>query len=51
MEQQSPARGAEWQVAQFVQDHEVEVGHAFRDLSSLSLGLFLFEGIDQFDGG
>ncbi len=50
MEQQGPARGAERQVSQFVQDHEVELGQAFGDLSGLALGLFLFEGVDQFDG-
>ena len=51
MEQQCPARGAERQVAQFVQDHEVELGHCLGNLSGFSLGLFLFEGVDQFDGG
>ena len=30
---------------------EVELGQAFGNLAGLSLGLFLFEGIDQFDGG
>ena len=50
MEQQGPAGGAEGQVAQFVQDHEVELGHCFGDLAGLALGLFLFEGVDQFDG-
>lgn len=47
VEQQSPARGTEWEVAQFIQDHEVELGHAFGDLPCLSL----LEGVDQFDGG
>ena len=50
MEQQGPARGAEWQVSQLVQDHEVELGQAFRDLPGLALGFFLFERVDQFDG-
>ncbi len=50
MEEQRAARDAEWQVAQFVQDHEVELGQAFGDLSGFALGLFLFKCIDQFDG-
>jgi hypothetical protein len=29
---------------------EIELGQAFRGLAGLALGLFLFEGIDQFDG-
>ncbi len=29
---------------------EVELGQAFGDLAGLALGLFLFEGVDQFDG-
>ena len=29
---------------------EVEFGQAFGDLPGLALGLFLFEGVDQFDG-
>ncbi len=51
MEQQGAARGAEGQVSQFVEDHEVELGQTFGDLSGLSFGLFLFKGVDQFDGG
>ena len=51
MEQQGPAGGAEGQIAKFIQDHEVELGQAFGDLPGLSLGLFLFEGVDQLDGG
>ena len=39
VEQQGSARGAEGQVAQLVQDHEVELGHAFRDLPGLAFGL------------
>jgi hypothetical protein len=50
MEQQRPARAAEWQIAELVQDHEVELGHGFGDLLGFALGLFLFEGVDQFDG-
>ena len=49
MEQQRSARGAERQVSQLIEDHEVELGQAFGDLPGL--GLFLFEGVDQLDGG
>ena len=51
MEQKRPARGAEGQIAKFIQDHEVELGQALGDLPCLALGFFLFEGIDQLDGG
>ena len=50
VEQQGSTRGTEREVAQFIKDHEVELGQAFGDLSGLALGLFLFEGVDQFDG-
>ena len=30
---------------------EVQLGQAFRDLPDLALRLFLFEGVDQFNGG
>jgi len=51
MEEQRSAGGAERQVAQFVQDDEVRVGKPSRNLSGPSLKLFLFEGVDEFDGG
>lgn len=51
MEQKRPARGAEGQISKFIQDHEVELGQALGDLPCLALGFFLFEGVDQFDGG
>ena len=50
MEQQRPARGAEGQVSQFIEDDEVELGHCLCDLTRLALGLFLLKGVDQFDG-
>jgi hypothetical protein len=43
---QRAARGVERQIAQLVEDHEVEAYHAFRDLA----GLFPFEGVDERDG-
>ena len=50
MEQQRPARGAERQVAKFVEDDEVGIGKPSGDLAWLALVLFLFEGVDEFDG-
>lgn len=49
VEQQRPARGAERQVSQLIENHEVELGHCRGDLPGLALGLFLFKGVDQFD--
>jgi hypothetical protein len=51
MEEQGAAGRAERQVAEFVEDAEVGAGEAPRDLSGLSLKLFLFEGVDELDGG
>ena len=50
VEEQCPTRRTERQVSQLVEDNEVELGHCFRDLPGLALNLFLFEGVDQFDG-
>jgi hypothetical protein len=49
MEEQGSAGGAERQVAKLVQDDEVGVGKASRNLPGPSLKLFLFEGVDEFD--
>src|SRR5271155_1857649 len=51
MEKQGSARGAEWQVAEFVEDDEVRVGKPPRDLAGFALKLLLFESVDEFDGG
>src|SRR6516225_720360 len=51
MEEQGPAGGAERQVAKLVEDDEIGVGEPRRDLSRFALKLFLFEGVDEFDGG
>jgi hypothetical protein len=51
MEEQGSARGAEWQVAEFVEDDEVGVGKPPRDLAGFALKLLLFESVDKFDGG
>jgi hypothetical protein len=51
MEEQGSAGGAERQVAKFVEDDEIGMGEPRCDLPSLSLALFLFEGVDEFDGG
>jgi hypothetical protein len=50
MEEHRAAGGAERQVAEFIEDHEIEAGEAFGDLTGLALCLFLFEGIDELDG-
>ena len=49
VKEERAARCAERQVAQLVQDDQVQLREAFSDLAGLTLGLFLFEGIDQFD--
>ena len=51
MEEQRTARGAEQQVAQFVEDDEIEAGQAFCDPPGLALGFFLFQSVDHLDGG
>ena len=51
MEQQSAARGTERQVAEFIENNEIDVDEAACDLTSPSLSLFLLESIDQLDGG
>ena len=51
VEQERPARGAEGQVAKFVEDDEVKLGQPVSQLPCLVHGLFLLEGIDQVDGG
>ena len=51
MEQQRPARSAERQVAEFVENDEVGVGEASGDLPGFSLVFFLFKGVDEFNRG
>ena len=50
MEEQRPSGGAERQVAKLVEDDEVGIGEPPSDLPSPSLKLFLFEGVDEFNG-
>jgi len=50
VEEYRAARGGAWQVAQFVQDHEIKLDEAFGKLSGLFLGLLLFKSVDQRDG-
>lgn len=38
------------QVSKLIEDQDVEPGQAFGDLAGLSSGLFLLEGVSQFDG-
>ncbi len=51
MEEQRATRRAERQIAQFVEDDEIGVDQASGDLACLAVVLFLFEGVDEFDGG
>jgi hypothetical protein len=51
VEEQGAAGGAERQIAEFIEDDEIGVDEAAGDLSSFALGLFLFEGVDELDGG
>ena len=51
MEEQRAAGGAERQVAQLVEDDEIGVSEPGCDLARFALKLFLFEGVDEFDGG
>ena len=50
VEQERSAGRAERQAAKLIEDHEVGVDQTVRDLANFSLGLFLFECVDQFDG-
>src|ERR1700677_5217534 len=51
MEEQGSAGGAEWQVAEFVEDDEVGVGKPPRDLAGFALKLLFFEAVDRCGGG
>src|SRR5690606_10396546 len=51
MEQQRPARRAEGQVSELVQDDEIGMGEPVGDLTSLALSLLLLERVDELDGG
>ena len=50
MEEQCSSRGAERQVAEFVKDDEIGIDEPPCELPGFSLALFLFEGVDAFDG-
>jgi hypothetical protein len=50
MEQQRASRGAERQVAKFVENDEIGISEPPSDLPSLPLKLLLFEGVDEFNG-
>src|ERR1700733_6246578 len=51
MEEQGPARGAERQVSELVENDEIGVGEPGGDLSWFALKLLLFKSVDEFDGG
>ena len=51
VEQQGTAGLREWQVAQFVEDHQIGADQPFGQLPLFAGCLLQFQGIDQFDGG
>ena len=51
MEQQGAADLTERQVAELIEDDEIDVRHAVGESSLLAVELFLFELVDQFHGG
>ena len=50
MEQQCPAGGAERQISELVEDHEVAAHQPIRNLARSALDFLLLQGIDQVDG-
>ena len=51
VEEQRSVGAAERQIAKLIEDDEVGVSKARRDLPRLSLNFLLFEGVDEFDRG
>jgi hypothetical protein len=51
VEEQGAARGAERQIAEFVEDDEVGAREALGDLPRNALCLLLLERVDELDGG
>ena len=51
VEKQGSTRGAERQVPEFIQDHEVMADQALGDLARASMSLFLLQRVDEIDGG
>ena len=49
LEEERPARIAEVQASQLIQNIEVELGNVFRDMVYFTLSLFPFDGVNQFD--
>ena len=50
MEEQCAARGAERQISQLVQNHQIEFGQAFGNLSCFAFCFFQPQDVDQFNG-
>ena len=50
MEQQGAPSRREWQVAQFIKDHQIGISQAQGDASGLAFRLLLLQRVDQFDG-
>ena len=51
VEQQGAARGAERQVAKLIEDDEIKAHQTLGDLAGFAVSLFLFERINELDGG
>ncbi|MCY1233009.1 hypothetical protein D9M72_455270 [compost metagenome] len=51
VEQHRATRLREWQVAQFIQDHQIDVHQPVRHLPGLVLRLLQLQGVDQLDRG
>jgi len=51
VEEQCAAGCAERQITKLVEDHQITTNQTLGNLSGFSLGLFLLERIDEFDGG
>lgn len=47
MEEQSAARGAERQISQLVQNHQIKFGQVFGDLSCFAFCFFQLKGVDR----
>ena len=50
MEQQCTAGLTEWQIAEFLEDHEIRVSHTIRNSTGFTVHLVLFKRIDELNG-
>jgi hypothetical protein len=49
VEEQLSAVAGEGQVAEFIQDHQLDAGESFGDLAALAGQFFLFQLVDQIE--